>query len=108
MSKQGYVYFDPMDVQPNKVPAALAYCSFFAADPLPFSPFVKYHAIKAAAFILGLDGIDSILRWSRSFPGSCRAVFTGDFRVAVFRRVNALNGRAEPLPVIVSIRFGIN
>jgi uncharacterized membrane protein len=102
MSKQGYVYFDPMDVQPNKVPAALAYVLFFLPLILcPSSPFGKYHANQGLLLFILASAGSIVLRLIPLFSSILQVLFSlVVFGLAVFGAVNALNGRAEPLPVI--------
>lgn len=107
--------FDPVDIQQNKGISAVAYLWVLFFLPLvvaPHSKFGKFHAnqgllllITSAAGSIALRIVTTILSMILPLFGSLFSVFSGLFGLlmlglCIYGFVNALNGKALPLPII--------
>jgi uncharacterized membrane protein len=111
--------FDARDIEQNKAIAALAYIPFLFFLPLvscPESRFARYHANQGLVFLI------VTMIWSAIF-GAISAIlafiwFVGPIIIALLSLswllfaawfiigiVNALGGRARPLPIIGVLRI---
>ncbi len=94
--------YDSTDVEANKIMAALAYLLFFL--PLivcPGSRFGKFHANQGLTlFIVSAVG-SAVIRFIPLLGRFISPLYSLAILIlAIVGAVNALNGRAEPLPVI--------
>lgn len=99
-----YDEYSEQDIADNKVIAALSYIIFF----LPLiaaqgSRFARYHANQA--LVLFLLGVVNFIIGSVPVLGWIISLFLSlfIFVLAIFGIVNALSGKAKPLPVIGGI-----
>ena len=101
-----YEEYSEQDIADNKVIAALAYIIFF----LPLiaaqgSKFARYHANQA--LVLFLLGVANFIIGSVPILGWMISVFLSlfIFVLAIIGIVNALGGKAKPLPLIGGIKI---
>lgn len=110
--------YDPQDIEKNKVMAALAYLLFFL--PLvacPDSKFGRFHANQGLLVLIGsigggiaiaiLSAILTLISW-RLFVISTllyTVFYIAITVLVVLGIINAVNGKAKPLPIIGKIKI---
>ena len=110
--------YDPQDIEKNKVMAALAYILFFL--PLvacPDSRFGRYHANQGLLILIAsiaggialaiISAILGIISYYLLFLSSLlyTVFYIGITVLVVIGIINAVNGKAKPLPLIGNIKI---
>lgn len=100
--------FDPADIEKNKVISALAYLGILFFLPLvvcPDSKFGRFHANQGLVLLLfgialSIVAVIPILGWIIAIVGSIASLV-----FFIMGLVNALQGKAVPLPLIGKIQI---